>query len=210
VRRAVSGGETESGGCSLGSPLVTAAGRSERARAAVQPREREPKHETGTRADGGAPRGRPQRAAAAPRGRTDPAAPRPGSAFPPADGGRAGPFRALPWRSGRMSLVLGLLSHTLSRVLRYSGLRRGCHAPRRRAMEQDKALEVYGDCGGAARAARGGTRAGLEAALPRRCGTERGAPRAARSARRWCLRCSPNVLRGARAEEGSAEGGQEG
>ncbi|XP_021263326.1 MIP18 family protein FAM96A isoform X3 [Numida meleagris] len=42
-----------------------------------------------------------------------------------------------------MSLVLGLLSHTLSRVLRYSGLRRGCHAPHRRAMEQDKALEVY-------------------------------------------------------------------
>ncbi|POI29137.1 hypothetical protein CIB84_007113 [Bambusicola thoracicus] len=42
-----------------------------------------------------------------------------------------------------MSLVLGLLSHTLSRVLRYSGLRSGCHAPRRRAMEQDKALEVY-------------------------------------------------------------------
>ncbi|XP_031411237.1 cytosolic iron-sulfur assembly component 2A isoform X3 [Meleagris gallopavo] len=42
-----------------------------------------------------------------------------------------------------MSLVLGLLSHTLSRVLRYSGLRRGCHAPPRRAMEQDKALEVY-------------------------------------------------------------------
>ncbi|XP_062498724.1 cytosolic iron-sulfur assembly component 2A isoform X2 [Pezoporus occidentalis] len=42
-----------------------------------------------------------------------------------------------------MSLVLGLLSHTLSRVLRYSGLRRGCHAPRSHAMEQDKALEVY-------------------------------------------------------------------
>ncbi|KAK2539329.1 Fam96a [Columba livia] len=42
-----------------------------------------------------------------------------------------------------MSLVLGLLSHTLSRVLRYSGLRRGCHAPRSQAMEQDKALEVY-------------------------------------------------------------------
>lgn len=48
-----------------------------------------------------------------------------------------------------MSLVLGLLSHTLSRVLRYSGLRRGCHAPRGQAMEQDKALEVYGDCRGA-------------------------------------------------------------
>ncbi|KAM4661157.1 cytosolic iron-sulfur assembly component 2A isoform 2-T2 [Amazona ochrocephala] len=42
-----------------------------------------------------------------------------------------------------MSLVLGLLSHTLSRVLWYSGLRRGCHAPRSHAMEQDKALEVY-------------------------------------------------------------------
>ncbi|CAM9410361.1 unnamed protein product [Bubo scandiacus] len=42
-----------------------------------------------------------------------------------------------------MSLVLGLLSHTLSRVLWYSGLRRGCHAPRNQAMEQDKALEVY-------------------------------------------------------------------
>ncbi|XP_054071524.1 cytosolic iron-sulfur assembly component 2A isoform X2 [Rissa tridactyla] len=42
-----------------------------------------------------------------------------------------------------MSLVLGLLSHTLSRVLWYSGLRRGCHAPRSQAMEQDKALEVY-------------------------------------------------------------------
>lgn len=48
-----------------------------------------------------------------------------------------------------MSLVLGLLSHTLSRVLWYSGLRRGCHAPRNQAMEQDKALEVYGDCRGA-------------------------------------------------------------
>lgn len=45
--------------------------------------------------------------------------------------------------------MLGLLSHTLSRVLRYSGLRRGCHAPRSQAMEQDKALEVYGDCRGA-------------------------------------------------------------
>jgi len=44
-----------------------------------------------------------------------------------------------------MSLVLGLLSHTLSRVLRYSGLRRGCHDPRNQAMEQDKALEVYGE-----------------------------------------------------------------
>ncbi|XP_054692234.1 cytosolic iron-sulfur assembly component 2A isoform X2 [Grus americana] len=42
-----------------------------------------------------------------------------------------------------MSLVLGLLSHTLNRVLRYSGLRRGCHAPRHQAMEHDKALEVY-------------------------------------------------------------------
>ncbi|KAM6387879.1 cytosolic iron-sulfur assembly component 2A [Haliaeetus albicilla] len=42
-----------------------------------------------------------------------------------------------------MSLVLGLLSHTLNRVLWYSGLRRGCHAPRNQAMEQDKALEVY-------------------------------------------------------------------
>lgn len=48
-----------------------------------------------------------------------------------------------------MSLVLGLLSHTLNRVLWYSGLRRGCHAPRNQAMEQDKALEVYGDCRGA-------------------------------------------------------------
>ncbi|PKK27649.1 family with sequence similarity 96, member A [Columba livia] len=37
-----------------------------------------------------------------------------------------------------MSLVLGLLSHTLSRVLRYSGLRRGCHAPQSQAMEQDE------------------------------------------------------------------------
>ncbi|KAK4821449.1 hypothetical protein QYF61_020663 [Mycteria americana] len=44
-----------------------------------------------------------------------------------------------------MSLLLGLLSHTLNRVLWYSGLRRGCHAPRNQAMEQDKALEVYGD-----------------------------------------------------------------
>ncbi|KAM7102632.1 cytosolic iron-sulfur assembly component 2A isoform 2-T2 [Ciconia maguari] len=42
-----------------------------------------------------------------------------------------------------MSLVLGLLSHTLNRVLWYSGLRRGCHAPQNQAMEQDKALEVY-------------------------------------------------------------------
>ncbi|XP_068814169.1 cytosolic iron-sulfur assembly component 2A isoform X2 [Struthio camelus] len=42
-----------------------------------------------------------------------------------------------------MSLVLGLLSHTLGRVLWYSGLHRGCHAPRKQAMEQDKALEVY-------------------------------------------------------------------
>lgn len=54
--------------------------------------------------------------------------------------------------------MLGLLSHTLSRVLRYSGLRRGCHAPPRRAMEQDKALEVYGDwrsCSGPRGAGRG-------------------------------------------------------
>lgn len=54
-----------------------------------------------------------------------------------------------------MSLVLGLLSHTLGRVLRYSGLRRGCHAPRRQAMEQDKALEVYGDCPGPGREGQG-------------------------------------------------------
>ncbi|XP_034640271.1 cytosolic iron-sulfur assembly component 2A isoform X2 [Trachemys scripta elegans] len=44
-----------------------------------------------------------------------------------------------------MSLVSGLLSHTLGRVLRLSGLHSGAggHAQGGPAMEQDRALEVY-------------------------------------------------------------------
>ncbi|XP_042712466.1 cytosolic iron-sulfur assembly component 2A isoform X1 [Chrysemys picta bellii] len=42
-----------------------------------------------------------------------------------------------------MSLVSGLLSHTLGRVLRLSGLHSGDHAQGGPAMEQDRALEVY-------------------------------------------------------------------
>lgn len=79
-----------------------------------------------------------------------------------------------------MSLVLGLLSHTLGRVLRYSGLRRGCHAPRRQAMEQDKALEVYGDCLGP-----GSERAGVVA---------RGGPgRGAAGRERWAAARGPGA-----------------
>ncbi|XP_074925861.1 cytosolic iron-sulfur assembly component 2A isoform X2 [Chelonoidis abingdonii] len=42
-----------------------------------------------------------------------------------------------------MSLVSGLLSHTLGRVLWLSGLHSGYHAQGSPAMEQDRALEVY-------------------------------------------------------------------
>ncbi|XP_035192055.1 cytosolic iron-sulfur assembly component 2A [Oxyura jamaicensis] len=42
-----------------------------------------------------------------------------------------------------MSLVLGLLAQALGRALRYSAPPRAGHEPRGRAMEQDKALEVY-------------------------------------------------------------------
>lgn len=57
------------------------------------------------------------------------------------------PRPAGPWRSAAMALVLALLSQALARVWRSPGSS-ARHAPPSRAMEHDRAIEVYGDCTG--------------------------------------------------------------
>lgn len=70
------------------------------------------------------------------------------------------PRPAGPWRSAAMALVLALLSQALGRVWRSPGSS-ARHAPPSRAMEHDRAMEVYGDCRGARGEPRGWSRFAL-------------------------------------------------